>query len=97
MNLSILRDFRLTERFTFEVRADAFGFTNTPHFNNPNTGCPGSGAVPGPAAGSGALCVTGSSTSPNNFGTITSTLQPGGFFGPDPGTRTIWFGVTLKF
>lgn len=87
MNLSVLRDFRMTERFTLEVRADAFGFTNTPHFNNPNTGCPGSTGT----------CVTGSQTSPSNFGTITSTLSPGGFFGPDPGNRTIWFGATVKF
>jgi hypothetical protein len=87
MNLSVLRDFRMTERFTLEIRADAFGFTNTPHFNNPNTGCPGSAGT----------CVTGSQTSPSNFGTITSTLSPGGFFGPDPGSRTVWFGATVKF
>jgi hypothetical protein len=87
MNLSVLRDFKLTERFTLQVRADAIGFTNTPHFANPNVSCPGSSGV----------CVTGSSTSPSNFGTITSTLTPGGFFGADPGTRTIWFGAAVKF
>jgi len=94
MNLSVLRDFRLTERFTLEVRADAFGLTNTPHFANPNLGCPGSGGAPGPVAGSGGLCDTGSN---NNFGVITGTAQPGGFFGPDPGNRTVWFGATVKF
>lgn len=91
MNLSVLRDFRMTERFTLEVRADAFGFTNTPHFNNPNAGCPANAAPPG---GIEQLCSTGSN---NNFGVITSTVSPGGFFGPDPGTRTIWFGATVKF
>ena len=88
MNLSVLRNFKLTERFSLEVRADAYGFTNTPHFANPNTGCPGS---------TGTACLTGSTTAPSTFGTITSTVQPGGFFGPDPGTRTIWFGASVKF
>ncbi|MGH9512213.1 MAG: carboxypeptidase regulatory-like domain-containing protein [Terriglobales bacterium] len=94
MNLSVLRDFKLTERFTLEVRADAFGFTNTPHFANPNTGCPGSGGAPGSIAGEGGLCDTGAN---NNFGVVTGGLQPGGFFGPDPGNRTLWLGATVKF
>ena len=94
MNLSVLRDFRLTERFTLEVRADAFGFTNTPHFANPNVSCPGSGSTPGSIPGEGGLCDTGAN---NNFGVVTGGLQPGGFFGPDPGNRTVWFGATVKF
>jgi hypothetical protein len=94
MNLSVLRDFRLTERFTLEVRADAFGFTNTPHFANPNVSCPGSGGAVGTIAGEGGLCDTGGN---NNFGVVTGTLTPGGFFGPDPGNRTVWFGATVKF
>lgn len=91
MNLSVLRDFRMTERFTLEIRADAFGFTNTPHFANPNASCPANAA---PTGGVEQLCSTGSN---NNFGVITSTVSPGGFFGPDPGTRTVWFGATVKF
>ena len=97
MNLSVVRNFKFTERVSMDVRADAIGFTNTPHFANPNVSCPGNGGLPGPVAGSGGLCVTGSPTSPTNFGTITGTLTPGGFFGPDPGTRTIWLGATVKF
>jgi len=89
MNLSILRNFQLTERFNLQVRADIFGLTNTPHFANPNLTCPGSATTPGPVAGSGALCNTGSN---NNFGVITGTASPGGFFGPDPGNRTTWLG-----
>lgn len=83
MNLSVLRDFKLTERFTLQMRGDAFGLTNTPHFNNPNTTCP---------SGNGQTC-----TGANNFGAITSTLQPGGFFGPDPGNRSVWVGANVKF
>jgi hypothetical protein len=87
MNLTVLRDFKLTERFTLELRADAMGFTNTPHFANPNSGCP---------ANPGALCDTGAN---NNFGVITGGLTPpnGGFFGADPGNRVVWFGATVKF
>jgi hypothetical protein len=94
MNLGISRDFKLTERFTLQMRAEAFGFTNTPHFANPNLSCPGSGTTAGPFAGSGQLCSTGSN---NNFGVITGTAQPGGFFGPDPGNRNIWLAAKLFF
>ncbi len=34
-DFSIFRRFQLTERFKLEFRAEAFNFTNTPHFNNP--------------------------------------------------------------
>ncbi|MGH9524653.1 MAG: TonB-dependent receptor, partial [Terriglobales bacterium] len=76
MNISLARRFKLTERFAFEIRADAMSFTNTPHLNAPN-------ATVGAA----------------NFGVITSTLKPPGqgFFGNDPGNRTVWLGARLTF
>jgi hypothetical protein len=39
LDLSLARTFKLTERFNLEVRAEAENIANTPHFNNPNTGC----------------------------------------------------------
>jgi hypothetical protein len=90
MNLSIVRDFKIREIATLQVRGDAFGFTNTPHFNNPGTTC---GANPNPASGVEQSC----STSNNNFGVVTSVVQPGGFFGPDPGNRTVWLGASVTF
>ncbi|HEV7218567.1 MAG TPA: TonB-dependent receptor [Terriglobales bacterium] len=93
-SLSLAREFRLTERFRLQIRADTFSLTNTPHFANPNLSCPGNAAVAGSIPGEGGLCNTGSN---NNFGVITSAAQPGGFFGPDPGNRTIWFGASVKF
>jgi len=36
MNLSLARQFKITERIGLQFRADAIHFTNTPHFNNPN-------------------------------------------------------------
>ncbi len=93
-NLGVIRDFKLWEWGTFQIRADAFSLTNTPHFANPGVTCPGSPTIPGPVPGSGGLCSTGTN---NNFGVITSTAQPGGFFGPDPGNRTIWLGASVKF
>jgi outer membrane receptor protein involved in Fe transport len=94
MNLSLLRDFKLKEKLTLQVRADALGFTNTPHFANPNVSCPGSATAADPITGSGQRCSTGSN---NNFGVVTGTAQPGGFFGPDAGNRVIWLGASVKF
>ena len=85
MDLSISRSFKLTERFALQLRGEAFSLTNTPHFANPNTGCSGN---------PGLLC---NSLGVNTFGAITGTLQPGGFFGPDSGARTIWLGARLTF
>lgn len=93
-DLSVLRDFRMTERYTLEVRADAENVTNHPHFANPGGGCPGSSTTPGPVPGSGQLCSTGSST---NFGAVTGILTPGGFFGQDPGNRIMWLGANFQF
>jgi len=35
LDASLFRNFKMTERFTFQFRAEAFGVTNTPQFNNP--------------------------------------------------------------
>ena len=101
MNLSVVRDFKVRERLTLEVRADAFGLTNTPHFANPGTGCPAL-ADPTKTGGVEELCNTGSNLSnaasaDNNFGVITGTAQPGGFFGPDDGHRQLWLGAEVRF
>jgi hypothetical protein len=96
MNLSIIRDFKLTERLGMQFRADAFGLTNTPHFANPGTGCAGTATDPTLLNCNGFNPAKNTFTS-NNFGVITGTASPGGFFGPDSGARTIWFGASLKF
>lgn len=92
-NLSVLRDFKIRELMTLEVRADAIGLTNTPHFANPGTTCPGN-ANPAATPGSSPSCATGTN---NNFGVITGTASPGGFFGPDSGARQVWVGASVKF
>lgn len=91
MDLSLVRDFKLRELATLEVRGDAMGLTNTPHFANPNLACAGSGTAPGPVGTSGGLCGG------NNFGVITGFVEPGGFFGQEPGNRTIFLGAEVKF
>jgi len=37
LNLSLFKDFKITERWQFELRCDSFNLTNTPEFNNPGT------------------------------------------------------------
>jgi hypothetical protein len=36
LDMSIMRNFKIKEGLVFQFEADAFGVTNTPHFNNPN-------------------------------------------------------------
>ena len=36
VNLSLARNFKLTEKFNLQFRAQAINFTNTAHFSNPN-------------------------------------------------------------
>jgi outer membrane receptor protein involved in Fe transport len=89
MNLSIVRDFKIREFATLQIRGDAMGFTNTPHFNNPGASC---NANANPASGVEQVCTTG-----GNFGIVTGVVQPGGFFGPDAGNRIVWMGASVKF
>ncbi|MFN0124731.1 MAG: hypothetical protein ACKV2V_29865 [Blastocatellia bacterium] len=35
-DIGLFRRFRMSERFDLQFRAEAFNFSNTPHFNNPN-------------------------------------------------------------
>lgn len=37
LDVNVLKRFRITERVSFTLRADAFNVTNTPRFGNPNT------------------------------------------------------------
>jgi hypothetical protein len=41
LDVSLLRTFRITEGVTLDFRVDSFNFTNTPHFNNPNSNMSG--------------------------------------------------------
>ena len=87
MNLSLARQFKVTERIGLQFRADAIHFTNTPHFNNPNASCAATAANPSCNANN------------PNFGVITGTLSPPGqgFFGNDSGSRVLWLGARVTF
>jgi Carboxypeptidase regulatory-like domain/TonB dependent receptor-like, beta-barrel len=37
IDLSLFRDFKVTERVTFQFQTNVFGLTNTPRFSNPNS------------------------------------------------------------
>jgi hypothetical protein len=37
LDLGLFRNFKFRERWTLQFRAEAFNFTNTPHFNNPGS------------------------------------------------------------
>ena len=64
MDLVLFKDFRLSERFVLQFRAESFNFTNTPHFNNPSSNV-------------SSMTVdqkTGAITNVNNFMAITSAF-----------------------
>jgi hypothetical protein len=39
MDLSLFRNFKITERYRLRMRFEMLNFSNTPHWNNPNTTC----------------------------------------------------------
>jgi len=84
INLSLVRDFTLTERFKLQFRAEAYGLTNTPNFGNPG------------ATVSNAKFANGAVTSYGGYDIISSTIQPitGYAGGPD---RQIRFALKLSF
>jgi hypothetical protein len=60
---SLFRDFKMLERLTLQIRAECFGVTNTPQFNNP-----------GATASSLTRNSDGSIRALNGFGEITSAV-----------------------
>ncbi len=79
---NIFRDFRITERFHVQARAEAFNLTNTPHFANP-----------GANVSNMSLNPDGSIKSLGGFSQITSTTPMGRLIDP----RYFRFGLRLQF
>jgi hypothetical protein len=69
LDLSLFKDFPVTERQRFEFRAEVFNLTNTPNFGIPGFSGAGGGGLPPPP---GVLDFSNL----NNFGKIT-TLRAG--------------------
>ena len=75
LDLGLFREFRLTERVGVQFRAEAFNFTNTPHFNAPGTNRSSMTIEPGCAnARTGAGCTI---RSLGGYTEITSTRGTG--------------------
>ena len=69
LNLGMFRSIALTERWKMEFRAEAFNFTNTPHFGNPGTNVSNASFTPDGAVNSlgGFMAVTGAAADERQF------------------------------
>ncbi len=83
LDASVFREFRITERFRAQFRAEAFNVTNTPHF-----------AAPGATVSNMQLNADGSIRNLNGYTVITS-VQNTGREGIDE--RLFRFGLRLTF
>ncbi len=72
LDIAIVKNTKIRERFTLQIRADAFDLLNQANWNNPNT------TLPTPAGGAGTPFVT---TSSSTFGLIAATRFTAGDFG----------------
>jgi hypothetical protein len=66
MDLSLLKNFRLTDKWHLQFRAECFNISNTPNFSLPNQNISGWNGPVRPGA---------SPTNAGGFGTISSTAQ----------------------
>jgi hypothetical protein len=64
-DLAMFKDFKIRERFTLQFKAEAFNFTNTPRFNNPNSN----------VSSMTVNSTTGELVNANNFMAVTSAYD----------------------
>jgi hypothetical protein len=83
LDFSLFRDFRITEGFKAQFRAEALNFTNTPHFSNPSAN-----------VSNLQLNADGSVKSLGGFGVVTTTTGTGRE-GVDE--RVFRFGLRISF
>ena len=85
LDMSIFRNFRVTERISLQARAEAFNLSNTPHFSNPASGNLNISNV--------GFNPDGSIKSLNGFGAITTTNPLGRLLDQ----RNFRFGLRVIF
>jgi hypothetical protein len=83
VDLSIFRSFKITERFSTQIRAESFNLSNSPHFSNPSN----------VNISNAAFNSDGSIRSLNGFGAITTTNPLGRLLDQ----RNFRFGFRLMF
>lgn len=85
-DLGLFREFPAGERVRMQFRAEAFNFTNTPHFGNPSANV--SNLRVNTDNSIGAL---------GGFMTVTSTAGGGGSLNPEGGPRQLRFALRVSF
>jgi hypothetical protein len=82
LDAALFRNFKLTERFNLQFRAQAFNFTNTPAFSNPSGSC------------GSATSSTDQICNSSSFGQVRGT---GNFGRPTGDSRLFEFSARLSF
>ena len=97
LDLGLFREFRISERFRVQFRAEAFNFTNTPHFGTPGNTRSSMGLIPTSGVAGSCNEVTGAGCTISTLGGYTEITSTRGTGREGIDERQFRFGLRLSF